>query len=51
MLMVLLAQRGYATKQVDFSNAFVQAEISEEIYVELPAMFQDINGKDCVLKL
>jgi hypothetical protein len=26
---------------VDFSNAFVQAELKEEVYVELPEMFQD----------
>ena len=31
-------QRGWSTRKVDFSNAFVQATLEEEVYVKLPAV-------------
>jgi hypothetical protein len=55
MVMNLAIQQGWATRHTDFSNAFVQATLAEEVYVELPEMFRDEheNGsKDgVVLKL
>ena len=39
------------TQQIDFSNAFCQAKIEEEVYVELPKDFGDKQGRDMVLKL
>jgi hypothetical protein len=41
MVTNLAIQRGWATRQVNFSNAFVQAELKGEVYVELPKMFGD----------
>jgi hypothetical protein len=41
MVMILAIQQGWGTHQVDFSNTFVQANLKEEVFVELPEMFQD----------
>jgi hypothetical protein len=46
MLSVLALQRNWITKQIDFSNAFVQAPLNKDVYVALPSMFQDSNGLD-----
>ena len=46
MLTVLSLQRNWVTKQIDFSNAFVQAPLNKDVYVGLPAMFQDTSGID-----
>ena len=43
MIMNMAIQRGWSTRQVYFSNVFVQATPEEEIYIELPAMFCDKN--------
>ena len=42
---------GLETVQIDFFNAFCQANIAEEIYVEMPKDFDDLKGCDMVLKL
>jgi hypothetical protein len=36
---------------VDFTNAFAQADLKEEVYVELPKMGETRHGMDTVLKL
>ena len=46
MLSVLALQLGWVTKQVDFSNAFVQAPLEKDVYVSLPPMFGDDVGND-----
>ena len=46
MLMITALQKGWITKQVGFSNAFVQAPMNHNVYVSLPAMFSDTNGVD-----
>ena len=54
MVMNIAIQRGWSTRQVDFSNAFVQATLAEDVYIEVPAMFADENHNDkesVVLKL
>ena len=39
------------TQQIDFSYFFFQAEIDEEVYVEMPKDFGDPEGRDMVLRL
>jgi Reverse transcriptase (RNA-dependent DNA polymerase) len=55
MLMTLALKENLATRQVDFSNAFVQAKLDpdEHIYVEPPKGFEYVNddGESYVLKL
>jgi hypothetical protein len=51
LLLILAIVYGLASKQADFSNAFAQAKLEEEIYIELPQGFQHPDGQDVVLKL
>ena len=46
MLTILSLQCKWITKQIDFSNAFVQAPLDKDVYVSLPAMFQEPSGVD-----
>ena len=39
------------TRQVDYSNAFAQAEVDDDIYVNLPADFDAQKDGDFILKL
>jgi len=47
----LTAREQLKTRLVDFTNAFAQANLKEEVYVELPRMFDSPNGPETVLKL
>jgi hypothetical protein len=53
LLLSIAASQGLATRQVDFSNAFVQAHLHEPnpIYVQTPATFHSDVGEKTVLKL
>jgi hypothetical protein len=41
---------GWNTRQVDYTNAFAQAKIHEEIYVKYLKFFESKTREDCVLK-
>ena len=41
MLSVLALQRGWVTRLIDFSNAFVQTPLHKDVFVSLPPMFMD----------
>jgi hypothetical protein len=51
MLLTLVLKEGWATQQVDYTNAFAQAEVRETIFVEPPKLFGSKSGKDVVIKL
>jgi hypothetical protein len=51
MLLTLVLIEGWSTRQVDYTNAFAQAELKEEEYVEPPKYFSPGNGTDLVLHL
>ena len=44
MMTILSLQKKWVTKQIDFSNAFVQAPLNKSVYVQLPSMFVDTSG-------
>jgi hypothetical protein len=49
MLLTLVLREGWITSQVDNTNAFAQAELKEEVYMESPKYFAPGNGTDMVL--
>jgi hypothetical protein len=53
LLLSIAASQGLATRQVDFSNAFVQAHLKESnpIYVKAPPTFHSDVSDQIVLKL
>ena len=54
LLLCLSISNNWKTRQVDFSNAFVQAKLKEDVYITLPAMFNGPEGEgndNIVLKL
>jgi hypothetical protein len=36
LVMNIAIQQGWTSRQVDFSNAFLQATLEEEVYIEMP---------------
>jgi hypothetical protein len=51
LLLSTVLTEGWTTRQVDYTNAFVQAELKEEVYVEYPRLFGPKSGSDKVLHL
>ena len=51
LLLTLILSNNWTTKQVDYTNAFAQAELKEEVYIEPPRGFGRKDKLDKVLKL
>jgi hypothetical protein len=51
LLLLTVLTEGWATRQVDYTNAFAQAEIKEEVFLEFPRLFGPKSGSNVVLKL
>jgi hypothetical protein len=51
LLLSTVLTEGWTTRQVDYTNAFAQAELKEEVYVECPRLFGPKSGLDKVLRL
>ncbi len=51
--LLLAASHGWASRQVDFSNAFCQSPQTRDVFVELPQYYRPngSEGKDVVLRL
>ncbi len=51
LLLILINTNQWQTRVIDYTNAFPQANIDTEIFVETPAFFGSKSGKDKLLKL
>lgn len=51
LLLSTVLTEGWTTRQVDYTNAFAQADLKEEVYVEYPRLFGPKTGGDKVLHL
>jgi len=51
LLLTMTLANGWATRQVDYTNAFAQADIKETVFVELPRDYAASDSGDYVLKL
>jgi Reverse transcriptase (RNA-dependent DNA polymerase) len=54
LTLTLAISQGWESRQIDFSNAFVQSRIDDDIYIRVPPMFEpDENqgDQDVVMKL
>ena len=52
LMLILSIVHGLETRQVDYVNAFAQADLDRDVYVEIPKGYNHGNeGEDCVLKL
>ena len=51
LLLSTVLTEGWATRQVDYTNAFAQANLKEEVYLEFPKMFAPKSRGNVVLKL
>jgi hypothetical protein len=51
MILTMVLQNGWATKQVDCTNAFAQAKMKETVYIEAPKLYGPKSGKDSVVLL
>ena len=52
LMLILSMVYGMDTRQVDYVNAFAQAYLDEEVYIEIPRGYKHANeDEECVLKL
>ena len=52
LMLILSIVHGLETRQVDYVNAFAQADLDREVFVEIPKGYEYPDaGVDCVLKL
>ena len=51
LLLTTVLTENWTTRQVDYTNAFTQSDLKDDVYVEFPKKFEPKHGKDMVLKL
>ena len=51
LMLILSIVHGLETRQVDYVNAFAQADLDKDVFIEIPQGYEHGNDIDCVLKL
>ncbi len=51
LMLILSIVHGLQTRQVDYVNAFAQADLDKDVFIEIPQGYEHSNDVDCVLKL
>ena len=51
LVLTMVLDNNWTTRQVDYTNAFAQADLKEEVYIEPPKDFFTKRQKDLVLRL
>ena len=51
LMLILSIVHGLETRQVDYVNAFAQADLDKDVFIEVPQGYKHDNAIDCVLKL
>jgi Reverse transcriptase (RNA-dependent DNA polymerase). len=51
LVLTLVLQHEWSTRQVDYTNSFAQVDLPEEVYIEEPRGFTGRDGTNKVLKL
>ena len=51
LLFSIVLDESWVTRQVDYTNAFAQAELKETVHIECPRLFAPKSGKPMVLRL
>jgi len=51
LMLILSIVHGLHTRQVDYVNAFAQADLTREVFMELPQGVEHMNDEDCILQL
>ena len=51
LALTMILSNGWKTKQVDYTNAFAQAELNEEVYIDEPQCFTGKGNTPMVLRL
>lgn len=45
MLLLLAAKMNWSVHQLDISNAFLNGDLTEEIYMKIPPGYEDLTGE------
>ena len=51
LMLILSIVHGLETCQVDYVNAFAQAALDKEVYIEIPQGLEHANDEHCIFKL
>ena len=51
LVLTMVLENGWVIRQVDYTNAFTQVELQEEVYIDSPKGFQRKDKRYLVLKL